>query len=312
MTVAVTGGSGVVGGAVIQHLVEAGNEVKALARSANAGAVVAALGATPVPGDVLDPQSLDDLVNGCSLVFHIAGINELCTRSPKRMWEVNVEGTRLVVDACRRSDVQRLVHTSSAVTLGDHDPYLSVYEQTKTEGEAMAFAEARGLEVVAVNPSSVQGPGRSTGTGALFLSAARGNLRFLVDTTISMVDINDCARGHLLAAENGRPSERYVLSGATLTLGEAVVLLNEISGSSLSPRYLSVWQLRMLGVIGELTANVLRRTPPICRETVRVMSASHTYDGSKAAEDLGLEYTPIRQTMEETIEWFRLEGLLGS
>ena len=311
MKVAVTGGSGVVGSAVVRHLVDAGHEVKALARSTASGSSVAALGATPIPGDVLDPASLDDLVTGCSRVFHVAGINELCTRSPKRMWDVNVEGTRLAVDACRRAGVTRMILTSSAVTMGEHDPFLSVYERTKTEAEKLAFAEARGLEVVAVNPSSVQGPGRATGTGALVLSAARGRLRYLVDSTISFVDINDCARGHLLAADRAEPGERYVLSGATLTMPEAVALLNDITGETMEPRYLPTWQLRIVGVVGEVVAKLSRRTPPICRETVRVMSQNHKYNGSEATEVLGLRYTPIRQTLEETIEWFRLEGLVS-
>ena len=310
MKVAVTGGSGVVGSAVVRHLVDAGHEVRALARSTASGSVVAALGATPVPGDVLDPGSLVDLVNGCARVFHVAGINELCTRSPKRMWDVNVEGTRLVVNACRRAGVTRMVLTSSAVTLGDHGRFLSNYQHTKTEAEKLAFSEARGLEVVAVNPSSVQGPGRVTGTGALVLSAARGKLRYLVDTTISIVDINDCARGHLLAADRAEAGERYVLSGATISMSEAVDLINDITGGSLDPRYLPLWQLRLLGVVGELAAKVLRRTTPICRETARVISQTHKYDGSEATDALGLRYTPIRQTLQETVEWFRLEGLL--
>ena len=311
MKVAVTGGSGVVGSAVVRHLVAAGHEVRALTRSTAAGATVAALGANPVPGDVLDSGSLVDLVSDCSRVFHMAGINELCTRDPKRMWDVNVEGTRLVVNACRRSGVERMILTSSAVTLGEHNPYLSEYELTKTEGEKLAFAEARGLDVVAVNPSSVQGPGRATGTGALILNAARGKLRYLVDTTISLVDINDCARGHLLAADHGEPGERYVLSGATISIPDAVDLLNEITEGTLQPRYLPVWQLRALGMLGEIVGKVLRRRPPLCRETARVISAGHAYDGSGATKDLGVKYTPIRQTIEETIEWFRFEGLLA-
>jgi dihydroflavonol-4-reductase len=203
-----------------------------------------------------------------------------------------------------------MILTSSAVTLGDHDPFLSEYERTKTAAEKLAFSEARGLEVVAVNPSSVQGPGRVTGTGALVLNAAKGKLRYLVDTTISMVDINDCARGHMFAADRAAAGERYVLSGATLTMPEAVELLNDITGEMLEPRYLPTWQLRVLGVIGELAGKISRRKPPICRETVRVMSQDHSYDGTRATEELGLRYTPIRQTLEETIEWFRLEGLL--
>ncbi|MCI0444299.1 SDR family NAD(P)-dependent oxidoreductase, partial [bacterium] len=116
--VAVTGGSGVVGLAVVRHLLEAGHRVMALSRSSASAEKLAGLGAEPVSGDVLDYESLLGMVGGCDWVFHVAGINELCTRDRQRMWQVNVEGSRLVAEACRESGVGRLIHTSSAVTIG--------------------------------------------------------------------------------------------------------------------------------------------------------------------------------------------------
>ena len=322
MKVAVTGGSGVVGTSLINHLIGAGHDVSALARSTSSGAQLASLGATPVPGDVLDYNSLLTLVEEVDWVFHVAGVNELCSRDPGHMWRVNVEGTRLVMNACKSAGVLRMIHTSSAATIGEEDGvvateeslhrgrFLSDYEQSKTEAERLLFAEARGLDVVAVNPSSVQGPGRSTGTGRIVLGAARGKLPFVIDTTFSLIDIDDCARGHLLAAENGVGGERYLLSGATVTMGEALALLSEATGHDLTPRFINERLAHGLGIAVGGVFRLLRRPPPICGEAVRVMSHGHRYDGSRATRELGLEYTPIDDTLRRTIAWFEVEGLL--
>jgi len=319
---ALTGGSGVVGAAVLRQLVEAGHEVKALARLPKSGARVAELGGFPVPGDVLSPEPVRELVDDCEVVFHVAGINEMCTADPDRMWRVNVEGTRVVMNACRDARVKRLVHTSSAVTMGESEDeiatektthrgyFLSKYEETKTAAERLLFEDSRGLDVVAVNPSSVQGPGRATGTGRLFLEAARGKLRFAYNSRFSLVDIEDCARGHLLAADEGRSGERYLLSGTILSVGEALELLGEVLGQEIGVRYLNRNVILGLASIPEFLFGLLNKQPPICRESVRVMTHGHNYDGRRAERDLGLDYTPVRETVIRTVDWFRSEGLL--
>jgi dihydroflavonol-4-reductase len=319
---AVTGGSGVVGRAVVRHLVDAGHEVKALARSGESGRVLSALGARPVDGDVVDHRSLEDLVHGCQRVFHIAGVNEMCSLDPTRMWRVNVDGTLAVLAASREAGVERLVHTSSAVTIGEergtlgtetspHRGYfLSEYERSKTVSERLVFDRAEGIEVVAVNPSSVQGPGRATGTGALLLAMARGNLPFLVDTTISVVDIDDCARGHLLAADHGEPGGRYVLSGSVLSVRDGVRLMNDLMGRRSRPWFIRGGILARVAPIAGAFSVALGRQPLLCTESARVLLHGHRYDGSMATAELGLEYRSLPATLERTLAWLREEGLL--
>ncbi|MFQ5521984.1 MAG: NAD-dependent epimerase/dehydratase family protein [Acidimicrobiia bacterium] len=322
MRVAVTGGTGVVGTAVVRHLVAGGHEVAGLARSGEASAKLEELGAQTVSGDLFDGDAVDALVDGAEWVFHIAGINELCTGDSDLMWQVNVEGTRRVVEACRQAGVARLVHTSSAVTIGEEQGtlgaehsrhrgwYLSEYERSKHAAERVALTGADGLEVVVVNPSSVQGPGRATGTGSILLAAARGRLRFVIDTHLSLVDIDDCARGHLLAAERGRPGARYLLSGVSLSMEEAVDLLSKVMGRELRPRRIPPAALSVVGTLVGGVFGLLGRTAPLCREMVRVIRFGHRYDGSLATRELGLVYTPIEETLRRTLEWFRFEGLL--
>lgn len=307
---------------MVRHLVDAGHEVRGLARTTSASDKIAGLGAKPFPGDVLDPETLARLVSGVDRVFHMAGVNETCSADPGQMDRVNIVGTSNVRDACRASSVNRLIHTSSAVAIGEkkgsvgsetsphRGSYLSRYERSKHLSEQLILDGSSGLEVVCVNPSSVQGPGRASGTGKLVLDVLRGNLPFLVETTISVVDIDDCARGHLMAADRGQPGERYLLSGVSLTIGEALALLTRVSGLSLKSRFLPGSLVSALAGGVEIGARVLRRRPPVCREMVRVLRHGHRYDGTRATRELGLGYVPVEDTVQRTIDWFRAQGLL--
>jgi len=322
MRVAVTGGSGVVGGPVISHLVASGHEVVALARTAAAKEKVARLGARPSRGDVLDPDSVRALVAGADWVFHVAGVNEMCSANSRLMMRVNVDGTRNVADACRRKGVDRLIHTSSAVALGEaageigsestrhRGPYRSRYEESKVLAERL-LESVSGLEVVTVNPSSVQGPGRATGTGKLVIDVINGRLPFLVDATFSIVDIDDSARGHVLAAEKGVSGERYVLSGVTLTIREALRRVEAVTGTALEARYLPGWVAGIGAMAIEVAYRIGRRRPPVCPEMVSVLRAGAAYDGSRATRELGLEYRAVDETIRRMIDWFRSQGLIG-
>jgi dihydroflavonol-4-reductase len=320
----VTGGSGVIGGALIARLVERGDEVHALARSDAAVAAVQKRGARPVRGDALDAEALVRGMDGCALAFHVAGVNALCVKDPGTMRRVNVEGAVLAVQAAKRAGVPRLVHTSSAATVGEAPGaignedtthrgwFLSTYEQTKTEGERAALAAAAeiGQDVVSVNPSSVQGPGRASGTGRILLAFLDGRLRVFVQTYVSMVDIGDCIEGHLLAAERGRSGERYLLNGMTLTISEALALAADVAGVERSPRLVPRAVATVAAGAVEGAFRLARRSPPVCREMVRTLLHGHRYDASRAERELGLSYTPPRETVRRTVEWARGEGLL--
>jgi dihydroflavonol-4-reductase len=132
----------------------------------------------------------------------------------------------------------------------------------------------------------------------------------LYDATFSLVDIDDCARGHVLAAEHGLPGERYLLSGAILTIRETVSMLTAITGRVYRARYLRPGVFPALGWSIGSAYLVAGRQPPICPEAVRVMRHGHRYDGSRATRDLGLVYTTPEETFRRTIDWFVTAGLL--
>jgi dihydroflavonol-4-reductase len=320
----VTGASGFIGGALTTRLLERGDHVVALARSDRAAEKVAARGAAVVRGDLLDEASLVSGMAGCELAYHVAGMNSHCPADPDMMLRVNVGGAAAAVRAAARTGIRRMVYTSSAAALGERPgtvgtedsahrgSYLSVYDRSKHEGEQAVFAAAAeaGVEVVAVNPSSVQGPPRTGGNGAIIIAYLNGKLPVFVETQVSVVDIEDCVEGHLLAAERGRSGRRYVLNGATLHSLEALEVVSELSGVRDRVRMVPPAVARLTAAIAETAYRVRGKTPSVCRARVRTILHGHRYDGSRATRELGLEYTPVADTFARTIEWAVAEGLV--
>jgi dihydroflavonol-4-reductase len=323
--VLVTGGSGFVGGAILARLVAEGRSVRALVRSAEGAATVGAVGADAVFGDILDPTSLEAALVGCDVVYHCAGVNTFCLRDPAPMFTANVGGSENVMRAAAAAGVSRVVYTSSAATLGEatgtvgHEgsvhrgSFLSDYERSKYDAErvVLRLADELGVPTVCVNPSSVQGPGRTRGTAKILIDYLNGKLKMVVDSRMSLVDVDDCVEGHLLAETRGVPGERYVLSGAVITVRETLALLAEVGGVSHATRRLPPALARIAGVGVEAVARLKGSRPPLCREMIRTILHGHAYDGSRATRELGLAYTPIDESITKTVAWYRQQGLVA-
>ena len=320
----VTAGTGVIGTALVTALLDRGDEVVALAHSDSSAASLFARGVQVHRGSIEDEQMLASAMEGCELAFNIAGLNRFCVADPGPMMRANVDGAVSAVRAAKQAGVPRLVHTSSAATLGEAPGvvanewtphrgwYLSNYEQSKTLGERAAIQAAAELrqDVVYVNPSSVQGPGRAGGTGRFLIAYLDGRLKVFVDTWISLVDIQDCVAGHLLAAELGEPGERYLLNGVRERITDLLELAAEVAGVTRRPRLAPRPLAELGGSAAELAYRVRGKHPPVCRELVRTLLHGHRYDGTRAERELGLVYTPVRDTLRRTIDWARAEGLL--
>jgi dihydroflavonol-4-reductase len=320
----VTGASGYIGGALTARLIERGEQVVGLARSDAAAEKVAARGAEVARGDLLDEESLAAGMAGCDIAYHVAGVNSHCPADPDTMLLVNVGGAAAAVRAAARAGIRRMVYTSSAAALGERPgtvgtedcahrgSYLSVYDRSKHEGEQAVFAEAAaaGVEAVAVNPSSVQGPPRTGGNGAIIIAYLNGRLPVFVDTKVSVVDIQDCVEGHLLAAERGEAGRRYVLNGATLDALEALEMVSELSGVRDRVRMVPPAVARGAAALAEAAYRIRGKTPSLCRARVRTILHGHRYDGSRATRELGLRYTPVAETFARTIRWAAEEGLV--
>jgi dihydroflavonol-4-reductase len=230
----------------------------------------------------------------------------------------------MVVDAAAEAGVRRMVLTSSAATVGEPDGtvateetahtgvFLSHYARSKYLGELAFFEEASrlGIEAVAVNPSSVQGPGRTSGSTLILRLALNVRRPVGVDTTLSIVDVDDCARAHVLAADHGVDGSRYLISGASITVREAVMLLSEIVDRPIAPIMIP----RVLAGLAYplvAAAGLVRGDRPICVEMLRTLLHGHRFDVSRSIRDLGMSYTPIAETFDRTVQWLTQEGFVG-
>ena len=323
-TAFVTGGSGFVGGAIVRRLVAGGTTVRALARSDAAAAAVRGLGVEPVTGSILDQDALVEAMRGCDVVFHVAGINAGCVRDPAPLYAANVSGPDRVIRAAAAAGIARVVHTSSAAAVAEPEGTVATedteasgtfhthYARSKYLGERHAFAAGReaGVEVVAVNPSSVQGPGRTTGTAKLLLGVARTPVAALVRTWISIVDVEDCAEAHVLAARSGRDGERYLVSGSSVTTEEAVAIVRDLTGRPRRVVWIPRAVVRATTPIASLVARVGSGDPLLCPGMVRTLLHGHRYDGSRAMRELGLTYTPLVETFRRALAWYQARGML--
>jgi dihydroflavonol-4-reductase len=319
--VLVTGGTGFVGGLVLARLVAEGRPVRALARRPADREQLPDPRVELALGDLRDEESLARAADGCAVVYHLAGVNQLCLPDPAPLYLVNVEGTRHMLQAARRAGVRRVVHTSSAATLGGDGSrmvdesapppteFTSHYAKSKFEAEQLALA-FDGVEVVSVNPSSVQGPGRTTGTAKVFIGYLNGRLPFDLPARFGLCYTEDCVNGHLLAEAKGRPGQRYVLNTATVTNTDAIDLIAVIAGLADRPRTLPLPVAMAAASVAETFARLRDRPPRLCREFVRTAGHPHLYDGSRAERELGLRYTNLRAAMEATVHWYVQQGLV--
>ena len=322
--VAVTGATGVLGRHLTSRLIGQGRSVRAIVRSDASAEVARGLGAEAVRADIVTGEGLRDALWGTGTLFHLAAVNETCVKDRRLLHTTNVDAVRTVVAAAGEAGTGRVVHTSSIAAIGEaagiigtesiqhNGEYLSEYARSKHLGEVAAVeaAEAAGVPLVSVNPASVQGPGRSTGSAEILIRALNTKRPRLIDSWVSLVDIEDCTAGHLAAEANGRAGERYILSGASVRIAELVDAVKESAGVDVDPRWIPEGAVRTLGRPAAAVIRALRPSAGLCPEVISTLLHGHRMDGSKAARDLGLAYTPLDTTIARTIEWFRSEGLV--
>ena len=312
----ITGSTGVVGKPLLRKIVDQGHNVFALSRSQNNDHFFSDLGVKKIEGDLFTAAIYDELSDyNIDAIFHIAGVNKMCSKNPEGMFKANIEGTKEMLQVGNRLKIKKFIYTSSAVTLGeeigtvgnelsDHRGYfLSKYEESKFLAEKEAFDYDKDFEFVSVNPSSVQGPGRVSGTAKLLISTLNKMYPPLIRNNISIVDIDDCTDGHYQALLNGKDNQRYVLNSFQTTSEELLSKLKSLSEWSGRPIYIPKLGLKIIAPLGDLYKSVSSSTPLICSESAKVLTHGHIYDGSKAGDKLNLSYIDLETFMKKTINW---------
>jgi dihydroflavonol-4-reductase len=329
MKTLVTGATGFLGSHVARELAVRGESVRVLVRPSSALRALDGFPAERVTGDLRDAASLDRALAGVSRVFHVAADYRLWSRDPREIYESNVTGTWNLLEAARRASVEKFVYTSTVATIAvpregslpneatqaSFGEMIGHYKRSKFQAEHLAMRAAEtGLPLVIVNPTTPVGPGDSkpTPTGKIIVDFLNGRMPGYVDTGLNFVPVEDCARGHLLAAERGRIGERYILGGDNLSLKQMLSILAAVSGRP-APRWKIPHVLAYAaGYADTAVSKLLGREPRIPLEGVRMARHKMFVDASKAVEELGFAHGPIEAALERAVIWFEANGYVSA
>jgi dihydroflavonol-4-reductase len=324
ITALVTGGTGFVGSHVARALIARGYQVRILRRTTSRLDAVQDIPCQHFIGDITDPASLSAAMAGVDWVFHVAAVADYWRSNPARIYEVNVDGTRNVLQAAEESGVKRVIFTSSAAAMGfrsdlrpvdesvrfNLDQHLTPYGHSKFLAEAEVYrAIRRGLDCVIVNPTVIIGPGDLNQiSSSVVLELARGNVPPTVPPGgITVIDVRDVAEAHVNAAERGRTGERYLLGAVDLTHKAWL----HLTAHAVGRRMASITLPAGLVYVVAWAADILRQSGvpiPIEGNQLRLSTRMMFFHCQKAWRELGEPKIPIQQSLKETYEWYKRHG----
>ena len=328
MKTLVTGASGFIGSAVVRKLLRRGKAVRCYLEPGAPRRNLAGLDVEILEGDVNDRARVASALKGCDTLFHLAAIYSIWRPDPERIYEVNVEGTKTVLWAAFKANLDKVVYTSSIAAIGrrsdgspaDESNAFSredwqdgnAYIRSKwlSERDALRFA-VEGLPLVVVNPAFPFGE-RDIGptpTGAFIVATLKGRIPGFTDGGFCAVDVENVAEGHLLAGELGRIGERYILGEHNVSWREFFTLVAAIGGVKAPSRKMPRWLATGVGwAVEQYGARIAHETPIATYKAVRYSTRDLYFDSGKARRELHLPSTPLADTLERSVRWFRAHG----
>jgi hopanoid-associated sugar epimerase len=327
----VTGGSGHVGANLVRELLARGVAVKALVRPQSDNSALDGLDLERVAGDLRDRESLRRGLEGCDRLYHVAAFVSLRKGAQQEIHDVNVVGTRNILEAAARAGVERTVFCSSFGAVGKNpdggpsdethtiNPFETHldYELSKAVAELEVHrAVHRGQHVTIVNPCGIVGPHdyKPSSVGQTIIDFANGRMPAYVPGQFEFVAVRDVVAGHLLAMEKGRPGERYILSGGQFSLDQILDHLSTLCGRKKPSLRIPVAVMLPLAHVSNLVMSTLApaRPPRFTPGTIRILNGGKHADTKKAQRELGLQPSPVLEAFTEAFEWLKARGRIAA
>jgi len=327
MTTLVTGAAGFLGSHVTRQLVARGEDVRVLMRPSSTNRAVADLSLEYVTGDLRDPASLDRAMKGAKRVFHVAADYRLWARRKQDIYDSNVGGTKNLLAAAHRAGIEQLIYTSTVATIAvDRPQHPNEFTDAKLEemvghykrSKWMAEQEVRnaakaGLPVIIVMPTTPVGPWdwKPTPTGKIILDFLNGKMPGYVETGLNFVGVEECAAGHLLAAEKGKIGERYLLGGENLTLKGMLDILSKITGLPAPSMKIPHGLALSVAYASTIFSRLIGREPGIPIEGVKIARHIMFVDCSRAQRELGFKPGSVSAGLERAVRWYEANGYIA-
>jgi len=323
MKTLVTGATGFLGSAIARELLQDGREVKVLVRDKTPTDNIDGLDLELTHGDLRDKDSLKKALKDCDVLYHSAAYYSLWDKNKRLIYDINVEGTRNILQAALDLGIAKTVYTSTVGCIGllengnpanEDTPFNPAtlsndYKRSKYQAEqvAMEFSQ-KGLPLVIVNPSTPIGPRdiKPTPTGKIILDFLNRKMPAYLDTGLNLIAVGDCARGHLLAEEKGVSGERYILGNRNMSLKEILLALEKITGLKAPTVKMPYWVAFMAGWVSDaLSDHVTGKPPAVPLAGVRMAKYFMYFDSSKAVRELGLPQNSVETALEEAVQWYQ-------
>jgi dihydroflavonol-4-reductase len=323
----VTGATGFIGSAITRELLKEGEEVKVLVRKSSNTRNIDKLDVEKVYGDIRDGDSIKQALKGCDTFYLTAAYFAHWAPNPKLLYEINAGGTKAALQAALEAGTEKIVYTSTNNAIGASGPMPANeekifnywesgdhYSMSKyiAENEARMFI-TRGLPVVIVNPTLVIGvnDAKPTPSGQMIIDVANQKMPGYIDGGVNIIDVEDVARGQILAAKKGRVGERYLLGNRNITVHDYLHLIAEIAGVNPPSLRLPFLVALALGHLFEFNSSITKKPPMVTASEVRIGRMTEWYDCSKAVIELGLPQTPIEETIRKALTWFKENNYLS-
>ncbi|MEW6081347.1 MAG: NAD-dependent epimerase/dehydratase family protein [Bacillota bacterium] len=318
----VTGAAGHLGGTIVKKLLERGKKVRALVLP---GEKYIPEGVSEIFfGDVCDVNSIEPAFvyneNESLIVIHCAGIVSIASKYNQSVYDVNVIGTKNVVDLCEMHKIFKLVYVSSVHALPEKrnpeivreascfkpDDVVGLYAKTKSEATSYVLTAAgRGLNASVVHPSGITGPfdyGRGHLT-TLIIDYCKRRLTAGMNGGYDFVDVRDVADGIVSACEKGRKGECYILSNKFFTVREMLHMLHKITGNKEIKTFLPLWFVKVTAPLAELYYKILKQKPLYTVYSIYTLNTNAQFSHEKATRELDYTTRDMYETLTDTINW---------
>ena len=325
--IVITGATGHLGNVLVRKLVNMNKKVRVLILPGEDIASLGGLEIEKVEGDVRLPDSLRKAFEGAEIVYHCAGIISILPGQQKQLYQVNVLGTRNVVNMCLETKVKRLVYTSSIHALSEPSPGIVIDESREfnpenvlgeySKSKALGTLEVlkgieKGLDAVILCPSGIIGPHdyRISEMGKLIVDFVKGKVKACVSGAYDFVDVRDVAEGLILACEKGKKGECYILSGQQISVQQLLKFLEEISGVKAPSFKIPHQAARAAGFFNVLYCNLMKIKPLFTPFSIDVLASNSLVSCQKAQNKLGYSPRSIYESIKDTVRWFKQKGIV--